>query len=246
MVLGVQLYNLMKNTELNVEERLKVISTIGYPCVELCGFNGKDYDGYSPVQLRQILTEQKLSVCGAHVRYSMFETDMECIISYHKELGVRRIAIPRPVIETKEDITALIAGIKKYAKRFSEEGMELYYHCHDFEFQEFDGIRPIDCILNETDVMLELDVYWAEKGGVSVIEYMKQHRNRILYLHIKDGDEHGSCAVGEGSLPCSQYWKAAEELGTECIIVEDDLQLPDGITSICNSMQAIRKIRMDD
>ena len=116
-------------------------------------------------------------------------------------------------IETKEDIIALIAGIKKYANRFSEEDMELYYHCHDFEFQEFDGIRPIDCILNETDVMLELDVYWAEKG--------------------------------EGRLPCSQYWKAAEELEIECIIVEEDLQLPDGITSICNSMQAIRKIRMD-
>lgn len=239
MKIGAQTYNLWR-TPLNVTEKLKVISVLGYEAAELAGFDGNSYDGIAAEELKCAAEEWKLDLCGAHVRYELFEEKMPELISYHKKAGIQWIAIPRPVIETKKDMDTLIQNMNKYAAQLRAEGMDLYYHCHDFEFREIEGVRPIEEILEKTDVMLEIDVYWARKGGLNVIEFLERHSDRVLYLHLKDEDEDGSCAVGKGTLPCKMYYDCAQKLGLDYVVVEDDRQEPDGITSICNSIQELR------
>jgi len=237
---GVQLYNLYR-TPLNIMEKLKVISTLGYDGVELAGFNGMDYDGFSAKEIRTAIDEYGLEICGAHIMYRLFEESMSEIICFHKEAGIPWVAIPRPLVESKHDIDLLIGNINRYSGQLRQAGLNLYYHCHDFEFRDFEGTTAMQEILDATDIMIEVDVYWAAKGGADVAAFLRKHSDRILYIHLKDGNEEGSCAVGQGKLPCRSYYELAEAAGAEYVIVEDDMQKPDGITSICNSIQAIRK-----
>ena len=237
--LGAQTYNLWR-TPLNIIGKLQVISTLGYDSAELAGFNGTDYEGIDAKTLKEAAKSLGLKLCGAHVPYPVFAQHMDEIIAYHKKLGIHWVAIPRPKVECRADIGPLILNIKNYAKRLRAAGLDLYYHCHDFEFKSFDGVTAMDKILSETDVMLEVDVYWAAKGGADVMAFLNAHKDRILYIHLKDTDSEGPCAVGLGKLDCRAYmeWAVKEEVAQ--VIVEDDRQLPDGITSICNSIQTVR------
>lgn len=237
--LGAQTYNLWR-TPLCMTAKLQVISTLGYAAAELAGFNGTDYEGVDAPTLKAEAQKLGLEICGAHVPYKVFGESMNNIIAYHKALGVHWVAIPRPVVECRADIDALIDNMKSYAKALRAEGLDLYYHCHDFEFREFDGVTAMERILSDTDVMLEIDVFWAAKGGVDVMDFLDRHADRILYLHLKDANDDGPCAVGFGRMDCRGFLDKAAAMGLSHVIVEDDRQQPDGITSICNSMQTLR------
>lgn len=240
--IAAQTYNLWR-TPLNVLGKLQVIKTLGYDSVELAGFNGETYEGVAAEDLKEEIKRLDIDICGAHIPYKNFETYMDNIIAYHQKLGVHWVAIPRPVVESKADMNALIANIQKYAGQLRSAGLDLYYHCHDFEFKAFEGQTTMERILSETDVMIEVDVFWAAKGGCDVKQFLKDHADRIIYLHMKDtDDEDNSCAVGDGHADCAAYCQMAKEMGLTHIVVEDDLQKPDGITSICRSIHALKKM----
>ena len=239
---GAQYYNLWR-TPLEPKAKLQVIRTLGYDSVELAGFNGENYDGPPASELKKCADELGLAICGAHVPYPKFADSMEQIISCHKELGVHWIAIPRPRVESARDMEELIDHINRYAARLRAAGLDLYYHCHDFEFRALEGVTAMERILKETDVMLEVDVFWAARGGCDVPSFIREHRERIRYLHLKDSVNGKPCAIGQGELDWSYYYDAAAAMGHTDIVVEDDIQEPDGVTSICNSMQCIRKYR---
>lgn len=240
--IAAQTYNLWR-TPLNVLGKLQVIKTLGYDSAELAGFNGEDYEGVSAKDLKDEIESLGIDICGAHIPYKNFETCMENIIKYHQALGVHWVAIPRPVVENKKDMDDLIINIQEYAKQLRESGLDLYYHCHDFEFKAFENQTTMDRILSETDVMIEVDVFWAAKGGCDVKQFLKNNAKRIIYLHMKDTDDEGnSCAIGDGHTDCAMYCQMAKEMGLTHIVVEDDLQKPDGITSICRSIHTLKSL----
>ncbi len=240
MKIGAQTYNLWK-TPLQLPAKLQVIRALGYDAVELSGFNGTDYEGVCAADLKKELDRLQLDVCGAHIPYRVLQDHLQEVITYHKELGVNLVAIPRPFVDHKTDIDRLIGEIQDWSARLRAEGMELYYHCHDFEFRNIEGEVTMDRILSETDVKLEIDVFWAARAGVDVDSFIREYEDRILFLHLKDTDQEGdSCAVGTGIASCRTYYELAKSLGLEYVVVEDDLQRPDGVTSICKSIEAIR------
>jgi sugar phosphate isomerase/epimerase len=62
-------------------------------------------------------------------------------------------------------------------------------------------------------VVLEIDTYWAYLGGADVPELLERLGERVVALHIKDGD--GSLdnklqvAVGAGAVPVDDFMAAA-------------------------------------
>ena len=67
-----------------------------------------------------------------------------------------------------------------------------------------------------TNVMFELDVYWAQKGGVNPVDYIRKYAGRIPLLHIKDEQ-----AIGEsGTMDFKSIFDAAYDSGLESYFVE--------------------------
>jgi sugar phosphate isomerase/epimerase len=88
-----------------------------------------------------------------------------------------------------------------------DRGMTLGYHNHFWEFATMPDGRPALLHLFEhlaPTVFAEVDIYWAQVGGVDPKELVTQLGSRVGLLHVKDGpaDEppNPMVAVGDGAV----------------------------------------------
>jgi sugar phosphate isomerase/epimerase len=65
------------------------------------------------------------------------------------------------------------------------------------------------------EVVLEVDTYWAYAGGADVVPLLNRLGDRVVALHVKDGDgtldTKKQVPVGAGSLPVWDYLDAAPD-----------------------------------
>ena len=262
--IGAQLYNMAKSS-LSFNSRLEIIKTLGYDAVELAGFNmgQKGYGNLEPNAFRQLVDDIGLEINGAHVSYGLLEDDMDQVIDYHKAADIHWIGISRPMPQldpnisreemqsimsrypnSKAQLDGIVENVRAFAKKLRAAGMDLYYHTHNREYVCIDGEYLIQRLLEETDVMLEVDICWAVKQALTPDEltaFILEHKDRVMWLHLKGCDKGESCPLDQGQLNCEFYYNLAKKLGHTYAIVEDDTQLPDVITGICRSMMAIRE-----
>ncbi len=125
------------------------------------------------------------------------------------------------------------AIVDRVAKAFNvagdlcaKEGMVFVFHNHDTEFKPIDTYVPYDLIVENTNpdtVKLELDFYWATKGGISPQAYFKKYPGRYKLCHLKDMDSKGGITdVGLGHVDFKTLIAAAEQAGIEHYFVEND------------------------
>ncbi len=96
---------------------------------------------------------------------------------------------------------ATVDAIRRGAERINEAvanaapyGIRIGYHNHFAEFRNaFDGRSAYEVLLAELDpaVVLELDVYWAQTGGVDPVALAASLGERLEYLHLEDGPAQG-------------------------------------------------------
>jgi sugar phosphate isomerase/epimerase len=79
------------------------------------------------------------------------------------------------------------------------------------------------------DLVLEVDTFWVHHAGVEVVDYLHTHQKDIALVHVKDGKDGTPMALGEGTAPVKAVVKAAEEIGLEWLIVENDNPTPNGL-----------------
>lgn len=143
-----------------------------------------------------------------------------------------------------------VEDYKKVGKLLDDNGIKFLYHNHDFEFTRVEGKFVLEWLLDEVGDLIypELDVCWVHYAGYKPDDYMLKYKNKLPVLHIKDfacvnlpeGPVYTSeesdkpkypdreksgfqfRPVGDGVQDISAILKAAEEAGTEYIIVEQD------------------------
>jgi len=105
-----------------------------------------------------------------------------------------------------------------------------------------DGVRPFDLLLANTNdqfVKFELDVYWAKKGDVDPVAYLKAYKSRFRLVHLKDmAVDLGNpvdAEVGEGNLDWEDILRACREARTEWLVVEQDAPRRDPMESVAIS-----------
>ncbi|MNL38747.1 Inosose dehydratase [compost metagenome] len=126
--------------------------------------------------------------------------------------------------------------------------MQFLYHNHDWEFQQFDGEYILDILLRKTDpelVKLELDTYWTKRGGEDPVTFLSKLQNRCPLLHIKDvedGKEAFFAEIGEGILDFKAIAQAAEQVGTQWLVVEQDESRRNPLESLEISYRNLRSM----
>lgn len=234
MKLAVQLYTL-RNDYSNGEEFLKILEE-----VKKIGFEGVEFAGYAglePEVIKAKLDELGLTAVGCHVDMSNYKPDkIEDSIKIGKTLGMKYMGIGGAGHSTKEEVQEIIDTFSYANKVGEKEGIKFYYHNHTEEFENsFDGKLCMDCIAD--GAYLELDTYWSYCGGADNYSYIKDHADKIVLLHIKDGIDRHPLALGEGDNDLPSVFKAAKETGIEWLILENDEPTPNGIDDIKRSME---------
>lgn len=225
--IALQLYTVRDDTSRDFAGTIRKVADIGYAGVELAGRGS-----LSVSQLRDLLNEASLRVCGSHIGIDQIENNLAQVVEENQEIGNRHIVVPY----LGEDRRQGVDGYKKTAETLNRlgdslqaHGLTLCYHNHAFEFEpQANGQIGLDILLENTDPLLvkaEVDSYWVLVGGQDPVAFIQKHKGRVPLLHIKDRDTtDGSFAeVGTGDLPLDGLIAAAPEVGVEWLIVEQDV-----------------------
>ena len=210
--LSVQLYTVRNALAEDYDGTLERIAGYGYTQVEPFGFVNF-LDG-----LRK-LGQHGLSAPTAHV--GLVTGDQDAIFAAATELGIQTVIEPHVPVDrwqTEDSIKQIADELNAAATKAAGHGLSVGYHNHAFELESvFDGRHGLEILADHLapEVGLEVDTYWAYAGGADVPALLRRLGERVVALHVKDGD--GSLdtkkqvAVGSGSLPVWDYIAVAPD-----------------------------------
>ena len=247
--IGLQLYSVRDHMEKNVEETLKKVAEIGYKYVEFAGFYDYEADemkkmldkyGLNAISVHQVYTGI-LEKPEYMVNYFKTLGIKYCAMPW----------MPRDSQKGTPKFDGIIEDFKKVGKLLKDNGIQFLYHNHDFEFDKFEGKFLLDWLYESVpaDILqTEIDTCWVRYAGYDPCEYMKKYEGRTTLLHLKDfyttkfnagsaydliGDDGKEPEkkeknvfefrpLGKGMNDFPEIIKTAEDIGVECLIVEQD------------------------
>ena len=156
---------------------------MGYSMVEPAGFFGHPAE-----EVSAWLKKYGLTACSTHTGFKRLEEHLEEEIAYHKAIGCSDIIIPGAPSYTKEEVAHLVDTINRIQPILEREGMRLHFHNHSREFlPNGDGQIVEEVLAEQTNVLLEIDTFWAFNAGKRAIDVLEQYKDRIRCIHLKDG-----------------------------------------------------------
>ena len=222
--IALQLYSIKDETQKNFTLALRRVAKIGYSGVEFAG-----YGGLPSSELKALLHELGLKVCGSHVSLEELTNNIDSVIEYNLEIGNPYIICPFASYNDKVDYEKMAETLNTIATKCSAKGIMFGYHNHGHEFQKFDGEYGLDIIYKETNAKLvkaEIDTYWVKYAGVDPVEYIKKHAGRCDLIHIKDMEiidgEKRSTEIGNGIMDIKSIIVEAEKQGAKWLVVEQE------------------------
>lgn len=210
--LSVQLYSVRNALAEDFDGTLARVAGFGYTQVEPFAFVNF-LDG-----LRK-LSDHGLTAPTTHV--GLLAGDQEEIFGAAKELGITTVidpAIREPQWQSEQSIREIADQLNAASVKAAKHGLRVGYHNHWWEIEAtVDGKTGLEVLADNLapEVVLELDTYWASVAGADVPALLGRLGDRVVALHVKDGD--GSrdntkqVAVGAGSIPVWDFIDAAPD-----------------------------------
>lgn len=244
--IGMQLYTVRRELERDFEGTLRKVSALGYREVEFAGYFGR-----KPAEVRTMLARHGLAAPAAHVQLAALRGDLGGMLEAAHAIGHRYLLVaylPAEARRTLDDYRRHADLFNEAGERMRREGVQFAYHNHDFEFAPLEGRVPYDLLLERTDaraVKLELDLYWAVKGGASPLDYFARHPGRFPLLHVKDMDStpaRNFTEVGRGRIDFGSIFARAESAGVRHYFVEQDETPGSPFDSLKVSIDYLRRL----
>jgi len=238
--IGLQLYSVRsligseENYVANHDSVYRALAAMGYTTVEAAKYDGKGKIYFSePEQLKADLEAAGLTFLSTHTAHGLtaeqiaskdFSEAMEwwkVCVDAHKRAGAKYIVIPSMTgdIPTLAELQVYCDYYNEIGKLCAEQGLQLGYHNHSFEFKTIEDKCMYDYMIENTDpqyVFFEMDVYWATRAGASPVDYFNRYPGRFALLHIKDWKEVGQ----SGMVGFDAIFNNIEKSGCKHIIVE--------------------------
>lgn len=186
----------------NDTQAIKDVSELGFPGIQLRSNILTDYRE-RPEALRALLDQNKLEMValssgGVGIAPN---TEIEEIAKHvnnakfvravgGRYLQVTDSARPKDRKPQSSDFKQLGRILTEIGKQTSDLGVPLGYHNHMASLGE--APAEVDRIMDASDsryVKLELDIAHYQQGGGNPARAIRQYRDRLLFLHIKDVED---------------------------------------------------------
>ena len=184
---GLQLYSVRDEMEKDMDATLKAVKEMGYDYVEFAGYYGKTAE-----EVRAILDKYNLNCISVHQGYEVFLDEPQKNVDYLKTIGAKFCAIPWMGEEKHKGHEAFDKTVKEIAQvaaLLKENGIQMMYHNHDFEFHKYEGKFLLDWLYETVPADLlqpQIDTCWVHYAGYDPCEYITKYAGRIKVLHLKD------------------------------------------------------------
>lgn len=228
---------------------LEQLKEMGYSCVEMSQIPTNEEN---MAALKKAISELGMEVCALSAStekpegspFDSLKDDFDKLVKDAKDLNcnyIRLGIIPPKYIGKEADYLGFAETMNMYGKRLKEEGIKLYYHNHEAEFEKFNGKTALDILMENTDtecVGFELDVHWVQRGGQNPVKWIKKLEGRADIVHLKDfriNTEAGSrfckerrpecvefAEIGEGNLDFEEIIQTCIDTGVKYMPIEQD------------------------
>ena len=251
--LALQIYTIRDAVSQNLEKAFEKIASLGYKDLEIYGYDGTFF-GKNRNEFQSILNSTGLKVISSHHRTGITDKDEGTLLKNWKNtlddlnyIGAKyAVCSYLPEAErTLEKYQKLPEVLENAGKISKQNGIQLAYHNHDFEFLKMDDQKNFyDFILENTSpdlVKMELDLYWITKAGFDPLAYFEKHPGRFPLWHVKDmqRETKNFAEIGNGIIDFKRVFEAREKAGLEYWFVEQDSSERDIFESISMSRKYI-------
>ena len=217
--------------------------------VKAAGYDALETGAKDPGAFRKMLDARKMRFAGSHVGLRGL-LDVKPLIASLKTLGSSDLCNSALMDWDKRSLADYQEGLKvlnRAGKELRAAGIRLHYHNHDFEFLKVDGSKTgMDLLIDGLDpecVDLCVDVAWVTKGGLNPVDFLRQHKARVGYLHFKDYNADGWIELGQGCVDFAGIMKVLPELtGARGVICEQDSSRLDPIESVAISRRFLKTL----
>ena len=212
---SVQLYSVRDRLAEDLEGTLERVAGLGFTLVE-------PYSDFIVGSDRYVAAFANLGLAApsAHAPVLRLDDPSEAFEAA-AAIGVRSIIDPHAPGDdwgTVDGIARLAEQMNAAADKAREHGLTFGYHNHWFELEAQPNGTPaleqLAARLDET-VVLEVDTYWVEVGGVPVVDLLRRLGARVQYIHVKDGpidrDVKAQLPAGEGRMDVPAVLAAAPD-----------------------------------
>ena len=244
--IGAQLYTVRRELGKDFEGTLAKVAALGYREVEFAGYFGR-----RPAEVKALLRRLGLDAPAAHVSLAELRGDLRPLLDAAQAVGHRYLLVawlPPEERASLDHYRRLADLFNEAGARMFREGVQFAYHNHDFEFAPSGGRVPYDLLLERTDpraVKLEMDLYWAVKGGANPVEYFGRHPGRFRLLHVKDMDatpRRSFADVGRGVIDFKSVFARSGGAGARHYFVENDEPAGSPFESLRVSFDYLRRL----
>jgi sugar phosphate isomerase/epimerase len=212
---SVQLYSVRDRLSEDLEGTLERLAALGFTNVEPYGAFVVDSNDYVTA-----LAATGLRAPSAHAGVLDLD-DPSPAFEAAAAIGVRTIIDPAHRTddwESIDGIARIAERINRAAEQAREYGLTFGYHNHWWELEARpNGTPALELLAPRLDdrVVLEVDTYWVEVGGVDVVDLLGRLGDRVQLLHVKDGDKSrdpmAQLPAGEGAMDVRAVLDAAPE-----------------------------------
>jgi sugar phosphate isomerase/epimerase len=225
-----QLYTLRDHlkTPQQIANALRRVRKIGYEAVQIAGLGPIENS-----ELAKILDGEGLICCSSHENSETILTSPEAVAEKLNILGCTYTAYPYPRdvdMGSMRSVRTLARQLSNAGRVLSENGKVLAYHNHELEFTRIRNRTVMEILLAESDpryLQVELDVHWAQAGGVSPEGWCRKLKGRLPVIHLKDyavtpDRKRVFAEVGSGNLNWPEIIRDADASGCSWFVVEQD------------------------
>lgn len=216
-------------TEDSLKTTLARLRQIGFTNVQVSGIKNP---ALTPALIRAACDAEGLGICATHEDSKLILSDPAAVVERLQTFGTRYTAYPFPAEIELGDAAAVakwLGQLEDAAQVLAQAGCHLTYHNHHREFTRVDGRLLYERIFEETSLGAELDTYWVQAGGVSVLDWTRRlaEAGRLPLLHLKDfaitpeGDTRYA-PIGSGNIDFAPIIAAAGAGGCRSYIIEQD------------------------
>ncbi len=197
---SVQLYTLRDAIAADLQGTVERVRAIGYERVEPYAFD------QNAAAYARAFADAGVTAPTGHASV-IDRDDPSAVFDAAAQLGMDVVIdpfIPTDRWRTADDAIAIADRVNALAEQAKSRGLRFGYHNHQWEFTNRVDGRPVYELFVERlapDVVLEVDTFWATVGGADVPGVLRSLGERVVAIHVKDGEVTGDIAT---ALPSAQ------------------------------------------
>jgi len=251
-LIGLQIYSVRQAINQDLEGTLARLAEMGYNSIEHAGYSDGLIYNLDPSQFKSLVESLGMKLISGHVGIDpgSSKDKWEKIITDNAKAGLQYMVAPSVGAshrDSQESLKKTTAAFNQIGELCRKHGMKFGYHNHAFEFQEVEGKRLYDTILDGTDpdlVAMEMDLYWTYRGNSDPLTYFEKYPGRFELWHVKDmeeSEEQFFAEVGYGIIDFDKIFAASKKAGLVHYFVEQDASRRDPMESVKMSVEYLKK-----